>query len=230
MSFPSKRATILGGVLLVILLVTLLTFPQAFGIHHLFGIPQLTVSYLFITRSLIWLFLFLLWQYAVRIERQKFLIWPEKKYTFWASILSLIVITAAITTSLVIVLIIIRLSLHKLESSNLMKQMISLFKTNPFLLMYTAITAGVTEELIFRGYLLPRLKILLKSPFLAIFISALIFSLAHFQYGTIINVVAPFIIGLALAFYYWEYRNIKIIIIFHILWDLAGLYLQVRHS
>jgi hypothetical protein len=33
-----------------------------------------------------------------------------------------------------------------------------------------------------------------------------------------------------MAFYYWQYRNIKVIIIFHFLWDLAALYLQTRHS
>jgi uncharacterized protein len=230
MVFTPNRITILGGVLLVLLILTLLTLFGGLGIRYLFGFHHMTALYLFITRSQYWLFLLVLWLYSTRIERQKLLIWPEKNYTFWASVLSLVVITAAIFTSLVIAFMVIRLLLHKNESSTLMKQMVSIFKGNPFLLVYTAFTAGVTEELIVRGYLLPRLQVLLKSPFLAIAISALIFGMAHFGYGTIINVVAPFIIGLALAFYYWEYRNIKIIILFHFLWDLAGLYLQTRHG
>jgi membrane protease YdiL (CAAX protease family) len=117
---------------------------------------------------------------------------------------------------------------HKKESSVVLQRMINFFRENKFLMVYTALTAGVTEELIFRGYLLPRLEMLLKNSYLAILISSLIFGLAHYGYGTIQNMLDPFVIGLVLATYYWRYRNIKVTIIFHFLWDLVGLILSIR--
>jgi uncharacterized protein len=229
MAFSFRQATILGGVLLTIFLLALFTF-QDFGIAHLLGLQRITVSYLYITRTLFWLVPLLLWQFSARIERQSMLIWPEINYPFWTSVLSLVVLTTAIAYSLLDAQLTIGLALHKKESSSLLKVMTGYFRTNPFLLVYTALTAGVTEELIFRGYLLPRLNLLLRSPFLAIISSSLIFGLAHFRYGTIMNVVGPFFIGLGLAFYYWKYRSIKIAVIFHVLWDLMATYLATRQN
>jgi hypothetical protein len=90
-------------------------------------------------------------------------------------------------------------------------------------------TAGVTEELIFRVYLLQRLELLLKNSYLAIFISTVLFALLHISYGTISNVTGPFIIGLVFAIHYWKYRNIKFIIIFHFIWDLLTFYFLFRY-
>lgn len=220
----------LGGVLLLIVILVLLTLYGSAGIQYLFGLHHITAFYLFIGRTLFWLLFLGMWLYASRVERQKFLLWPEIDYSFWVYILSLFVLTAAIVASLTDASLILKLFLHNDESSRLIKQMDGIFKGNPLLIGYTAVTAGITEELIFRGYLLPRLNILLKSPFLAIAVSSLIFAAGHIGYGTVINVIGPLIIGLATAFYYYLYRNIKVVITFHCLWDLTVLYLQIRHG
>jgi len=107
--------------------------------------------------------------------------------------------------------------------SKLAPRLAIFFRKYPFLLVFTALTAGVTEELVFRGYLQPRLELLFKNPYWAIVISSLIFGLAHIMYGTVKNVIDPFFIGLGLAIYYWRYRNIKVAMVFHFLWDLLGL-------
>jgi membrane protease YdiL (CAAX protease family) len=228
MANPPNRARILGGVLLVPFILAILTLFGGVGIQRLFGFKHLTVSYLMISRLLYWLFLLVVWLYATRVEGQKLLMWPEQGYNFWTYILSLIAITGAVWMATVVSGVILYLSLHHTESSHLMQQMVKIFRTNLWLVLYTAITAGVTEELIFRGYLLPRLNILLKNPFLAIAISTLIFGLAHIGYGTVINVVVPVIIGLALAFYYWRFQNIKVAILFHALWDLMVILVAIR--
>ncbi|MGK4568498.1 CPBP family glutamic-type intramembrane protease [Flavobacterium sp. 3HN19-14] len=36
----------------------------------------------------------------------------------------------------------------------------------------------------------------------------------------------PFIIGTVFAVYYWKFRNIKILMICHFLWDFILLYMQ----
>jgi hypothetical protein len=95
-----------------------------------------------------------------------------------------------------------------------------MFRANHWIIYLTCITAGVVEELLFRGYLLPRLQVLLKHPAIAICISTLFFALMHATYGTIGQVVGPFYIGLIFAIYYYKYRNMKVIIFCHIMWDL----------
>lgn len=216
--------------MLTVLALALLTIFGGLAVRHLFGFRQITAPYLYITRSLYWLFLLLVWQYSVRVERQPLLIWPERRYGFWVYVLSLVVITAAVWMGLVVASLASYVILHKVESSKVFHTMVKVFKVNPVLGIYTAVTAGVTEELVFRGYLLPRLNMLLKSPFWAIAISTLIFGLAHLGYGTIINVAVPFVIGLAQAIYYWQYRNIKVTILFHVCWDLMVILLATMRA
>jgi membrane protease YdiL (CAAX protease family) len=50
-----------------------------------------------------------------------------------------------------------------------MKVLVQVLK-NRLLLVFTCLTAGITEEIIFRGYLLPRLEILLKIKFISHYI------------------------------------------------------------
>lgn len=230
MAFTLNRRRALGGVFLVIFLLALFSLFGGLAIQRLFGFRHLTASYLFAGRLLYWLLLAVVWLYATRAEKQPLLIWREKNYNFWVFILSLIVITAAVWMGMVIAHLIIFIAIHHPESSTVFKQVIRVFKTSPTLVVYTVVTAGVTEELIIRGYLLPRLEALLKSPLLAIILSSLIFALAHVGYGTIINVAVPFVIGLALAFYYWYYRNIKVAIVWHVLWDLMVIFLAMKRT
>jgi uncharacterized protein len=85
------------------------------------------------------------------------------------------------------------------------------------------ITAAVCEELIFRGYLMPRLQLYFKSKWFPIIISALIFGAGHAAYGTIINTAVPLFIGLLFGWYYQQYRNIKVLILCHFLIDFISL-------
>ncbi|MFV5702790.1 lysostaphin resistance A-like protein [Flavobacterium sp. XS2P12] len=98
-----------------------------------------------------------------------------------------------------------------------------LFKNNIFLILFTSITAGVSEELIFRGYLIPRLEILLKNTRVAILTSSILFGLIHYSYGSLIQIIGPIFIGLVFALHYKKYKNIKILIMCHFLWDLLVL-------
>lgn len=100
------------------------------------------------------------------------------------------------------------------------------FKNNIPLILFTSITAGITEELLFRGYLIPRLEIIVKKTYLSILISSILFGLIHYSYDTLIQVIGPFSIGLVLALHYQKYRNIKILIICHFLWDLMSILIK----
>jgi len=215
------QAKTLGGVLLTILILVIL----ASGIDLMLLRPivaghlALTV---FIERCFYWLFVAVLWLYATKEEKQPLLIWKENKYSIGTHISHLFALFFIIMISINLINFLIPFLRHE-PPSKLAPRLAIFFRKYPFLLVFTALTAGVTEELVFRGYLQPRLELLFKNPYWAIVISSLIFGLAHIMYGTVKNVIDPFFIGLGLAIYYWRYRNIKVAMVFHFLWDLLGL-------
>jgi hypothetical protein len=104
-----------------------------------------------------------------------------------------------------------------------MEQMSLYLYARPLLLIVTCLTAAVVEELIFRGYLMPRLAAVLNSNWLAVVISALVFAICHSTYGTLQNILVPFLIGLIFGIFYLKYRNIKVLMICHFVFDLIGL-------
>ena len=106
-------------------------------------------------------------------------------------------------------------------------ELMKIFRNDPFLMVFTCVTAGFVEELLFRGYLLPRLALLFNNSLVAVIVSSVLFGLMHFGYGTVINMVGPFIIGLVFAIYYWKFRNIKVLIFCHFTWDLMALLLKL---
>jgi membrane protease YdiL (CAAX protease family) len=222
-----RPAAVFGGILLTILvMVVLSTGIKAPALQPIAKeYPDITF---FLLRSFHFVFVALLWLYATKIERQPLLIWKDKNYSFGTFVAHLFALIFIISICIALVSLFITRFVHE-GPSKVLHQIVLFLRHYPFLLVYTALTAGITEELIFRGYLQTRLELLTKSPYAAIFISSVIFGLAHFSYGTIRNMIGPFIIGLGLATYYWKYRNIKVTMVFHFLWDLAGLLLLVRH-
>ena len=160
--------------------------------------------------------------YSIHIEKQNFLLWKEKKYSLLFYVKSVAATMGTLVLIMLMVSIIFRLTGSDIESEK-MDEILRFFKNNLPLILFTSITAGVTEELFFRGYLIPRLEILFKNTYLAILISSILFGLTHYSYGTLIQIIAPFFIGIILALHYQKHRNITIIIICHFLWNLLVL-------
>jgi membrane protease YdiL (CAAX protease family) len=234
MASPRKYA-VPGGVILTILLLLFLVLGLDLPILRPIAKEHPDITYC-IERSFYWLLVAVLWVYAAQAEKQPLLIWEEKRY----SVGTLISHIAALFFILMIILSFVNFFITPItheQPSKVMHRMVDFLRNKKYLIVYTALTAGVTEELVIRGYLMPRLDLLFKdrlklpaaaSAYLAIFISSLLFGIAHFGYGTVKNVVDPFVIGLVLAIYYWKYRNINVAIIFHFLWDLGGLFLLTK--
>ena len=182
---------------------------------------------LFSSRIAIWVALAILFIYVRQIEKQPLLLWEEKKYSVGYYILSVI------TTLLVVVVVLIVFSivwtlLGLKKDSDSLNKIIEIFRHNHFLVLLTCLTAGITEELVFRGYIMPRLQLLFNKTYISVIISSVIFGLIHFGYGTALNVIGPFIIGLVFALHYYKYRNIKILIICHFLWDYIVILLKLN--
>lgn len=90
--------------------------------------------------------------------------------------------------------------------------------------LVSAVTVGIAEELMFRGYLLGRLRIALGSRAGAIIVSSALFGLLHLVGGDIAQVLVTTAIGalLATARVFWRPCSLATVIVAHILYD-AGL-------
>jgi len=212
------------------LLLCLLATTGGAPLLWLLGLTRSQEVYFFSNRTLFWVCLLLTWWYCARVEKQPLLLWEEQRRGFGHYLAAIILLTVVILVSITIAAGIVTLVLHRKENSELVQKLIRYFRQHQFLLFYSAVTAGVTEELLFRGYLLPRLELLTRNRYVSIFISSLLFGLAHYKYGTVRNVVDAMVIGSILALYYERYRNIKVVILFHVLWDVSVIYLAIRNG
>jgi uncharacterized protein len=210
----SRKSVLIIGIILSILLPVLAIYTSL--LFKYLGFSKETQFY--ISRFAIWFSLLLLFLYSFKIEKQPFLLWKETEYPF--SFFTTAIFKTFLKLFLVVFLTGLLFMLLKMTSqSTVLNKALVLFKKSYLLLFFTCITAGITEELIFRGYLFPRLELLLKNQKLAILLSSLFFGLMHYGYCTLLNVIGPIVIGFVFALQYEKYRNIKIVIICHFLWD-----------
>ncbi len=222
----TKPSKFIIGILFILLLLFGTSLMGTAPVLHLLGQSAINTTLFIITRLAYWLCLAIIWLYAVKIEKQPLLLWEEKNYAITKYLLFFIAIAGSVIIGNGLIDGVLHV-LHISGESKAMDKMMVLFRAHKSLLLLTAFTAGVTEELIFRGYIQPRLELLFKNTWSAIFISSLLFGLLHYRYGTWFNVLGPFMMGLVFAFYYSKYRNIKLLILFHFLWDVMAISLTL---
>jgi membrane protease YdiL (CAAX protease family) len=205
---------VLVGIGLCVLFVVFIFFYSR--LINLILPGRLSYSALDVTfRLTIWMFLGGIYLYAVKIEKQAFLLWDEKHYTFDFYIVSIIVLLSVnyICGGLIGI---------PFSNSNLynfhhkVSQIDHLSKSVKFI---SVVTAAFCEELIFRGYLIPRLQLFFKDKWLPIIISALLFSFGHLGYQTMFYIFYTLAGGIVFGYYYQKYRNIKALIVCHFLLD-----------
>ena len=225
MDKTQKNIITIGMVFSIIILVAALLFMP-----FLKNIIDDKIVNFWLGRISIWVCLGLIFLYVSQVEKSNFLVWNEQKL----SVIEYVILFFKIIFFIIIGAIIIASILKTcgfIEQKNLkLLEIVSVLKDNLALLTFTCITAGVTEELIFRGYLMPRLAYFFNNKYAPILISSVLFGLMHVGFGTIFQVVGPIMIGFVFAVYYQKYRNIKILIFCHFFWDfmslLASIYLR----
>ncbi len=83
-----------------------------------------------------------------------------------------------------------------------------------YMLMLAVLLAPICEELFFRGLLVPRFGVV---------ISAIVFGLLHFTYGSILEVVGVMAIGLVLGMVFKKSKSITPCIVVHLLYNLLSI-------
>lgn len=210
----TERTTTILGILFTLLLLMSLT-TSFFGLVHI----ENKATSLWISRIDFWVISFLIYLFAKKVEKTNFLKWKEQKQSVAFYIVSTAVTIGFIFLFLATISIIQRSFGHNVNNEVLNKAQ-KIWDNNLGLFIFTAFTAGVTEELIFRGYMLPRIEELTNNKWIAISISSLFFGLAHYTYNDMTRMVFPFIIGIVFSIHYTKYRSLISLIICHIFIDL----------
>ena len=219
---------LLWGIVFCLLYLLACTFFNSMLMEYL-GMKKANVWILLLSRIEQWMLLLLLVGYALKIEKQGLLLW--KNHNFKIHILLVHILLLYLTVLLVMIPIQLLISISGLNRvSPVLSNIKSILVNNPSMLPFVAITAGIVEEYVFRGYMQPRLEALFKSPLAGILISACLFGAIHYGFGTLTNMIGPFIIGLVFSVYYWKFRNIYALIGCHILIDLIALSFIIRSS
>lgn len=223
-SKKNNKLILIGGIILSLLLL----FTATSTSYIFTNAKVYNETSFFLTRIEYWFCLLLIFIYAVKVEKRDFMYWTEKKYPFSFYLKSIATTILILILAMFVVSLLLKFSGGN-PTSPKMEEVVKVLRNNKLLLIFTCVTAGITEELIFRGYILPRLEVLFKDSKLSIIISSLLFGLLHYTYGTFAQIIGPVFIGLIFAFHYQKYRNIKIIILCHFLWDLTVLLIKIRH-
>ncbi|HVW98159.1 MAG TPA: type II CAAX endopeptidase family protein [Mucilaginibacter sp.] len=207
-------------VLITGVLIAVFFYPLA-G-HLLFSQLGYTFANALYSRLLIWLDVLILYLYALNIEQNRLLLWAERKRGAGFYLASFVVLyllsMAAGVASRVPDLFGFR------DDRSILVRMIAVFNQNAFLAIFTAVTAGITEELIFRGYLLPRLEILFKNKYMPVIVSSLAFGLMHYKYRSYHEVIFATLFGVIFSIHYLRYRNIWILMLTHMSIDMVSLF------
>jgi membrane protease YdiL (CAAX protease family) len=83
-----------------------------------------------------------------------------------------------------------------------------------YLLVLAVIFAPIIEELLFRAVLVPRAGVVL---------SALVFGLLHFGYGSIVEVVGVVLVGLILGLVFRSSKSITPCILIHLIYNVVSI-------
>lgn len=207
-----KKAAIIIGIIIVVL--------SLFFLRLL--IPE-TYSYpkrILLFQAMEWGTVAFIFLFAFFIEKEKVLwteeLYPAEFYLSW--IIKIFAISVGTSFAVGFICAILRVPNFKDNSQPFFEAISS----NPFLLVFSALTAGVTEELICRGYILSRLQLLLKNNNLAIGISAALFCTLHFTYHSYQQLIFTFIFGCIFGLHYQKYRSMTVLIFAHTFIDLVA--------
>lgn len=94
---------------------------------------------------------------------------------------------------------------------------------------FMCITAGICEEIIFRGFLVTYAKSFFENDYPAVIIPAAVFAVAHFYQG-IIAVIKIFILSVIFGFIFLRSGSLWIVMFLHFAIDFAGGFIYMKYQ
>lgn len=104
------------------------------------------------------------------------------------------------------------------DSEKVLVQVIQLYNTSPLLLTYLLTVRVIGEEIFFRGFLVRKFGILLP---------AIVFGLSHALYGSIVEIIGTFLLGIILGKAFQANKSILPNITAHLMYNVVILMLMI---
>jgi uncharacterized protein len=197
------------------------------GLILVFGLPELGLAKLLFAdtpvgarlgREVVWVgfgVLVLLW--VTRIERLPLasigLVRPTRSTIVWGLAAAILLL---VTMMLSFALIIPAMGLKQNMAATA-----SVVQVPIWLLILTPFVAGISEEILYRGYAIERLTFLTGKPWFAGLLAGAAFMLLHLDWGPAQLVVVGFGTVIFVGLYLWR-RDLPCVMIAHVLADLTG--------
>jgi membrane protease YdiL (CAAX protease family) len=93
-------------------------------------------------------------------------------------------------------------------------------------MVFIIVFQSISEEIFFRGFLLEKIDSV-AGGIMAIFVTAILFGLAHMSYGKIYPVVMPIIMGVFLGFIVFKTKNLFSAITAHMIFNFTSFILYI---
>lgn len=197
------------------------------GLALAFGLPELGLSKLLfadtpigtrIGREMIWItFAVILLLWVLRVERLPLssigLVRPT-----WATLGWGFAATAALMASVMLTFAIIAPALGLKQN---MAATAAVVQVPLWLFITTPIVAGVTEEILYRGYAIERLAFLTGQRWIAGLVAGAAFLLTHWSWGGTQMIIVAFATVILTGLYMWR-RDLLCCMFAHVLADLIG--------
>ncbi|MBI5159087.1 CPBP family intramembrane metalloprotease [Candidatus Micrarchaeota archaeon] len=90
-----------------------------------------------------------------------------------------------------------------------------------YILVFAIVIAPISEEVFFRGFLSPRIGVIASS---------ILFALAHFSYGSKVEIIGAFAVGIMLALQLKQHKTLVVPITAHVLFNLISITLMTLAS
>jgi hypothetical protein len=188
-------------VFLVLLAVSILSFA--------FFLLFFPASYLYDVALQLGLFFF-----AMYFLWQKDLVATLKGIGFPGNIKNTIIYTVGGLITVFVVLILLSIVAYYFGFNDEAKVTQTVSGLPLYLLVVAIIFAPIFEELLFRALLVPRAGVVL---------SALLFGLLHFTYGSVVEVVGVVLVGLILGLVFRSSKSITPCILIHFIYDFMSI-------
>ena len=211
---------ILGILGVCLLMYSVSNYSVNFLLNFL-NLEKPTVPIVFFNRTLLWGSLFLFFLYVKFYLKKDFLPWKERNLSFLKTVLSVIIVLVLLFVGFVALVLIIQ-NFNFPTQGERIEEITNLVYHNLPLMIFTCFTAAVVEELLFRGFILPAFTEITNSVWMGVVISSVLFGLMHLSYGTIHQVIIPIYFGIIFSVYYVKYRNLKVAIFCHFIWNLVA--------
>jgi membrane protease YdiL (CAAX protease family) len=213
--------TLLGGILIALLFYPVVCY---LGFYY-FNDTVLTIA----LHYLVWcLSVLVLYVYALKVEKSTFLIWPEQQDGALFFILSIVALFILQLPGRLLSEIPKNLGWHELWDQHFSKHFWHVisgwYHINVVVWWVCIISWSIATELMFRGYLMPRLSLLFKNKAAAVICTSIIYAVGPFGRRSLSAMIVDFFSGIFFGIHYQKYRNIKILIATRILIDVSFYY------